>query len=95
MEEAGSVLGVEDRRFQQVVELLIEVWEISEEGSLVLACCSVTALLSLLDCAGVTVSLLQRCCYAIVFMWQLCCCCCCYSAGLLCSCDIMNCDAPA
>lgn len=34
MEEASSVLGVEDRRFQQVVELLVEVWEISEEGQL-------------------------------------------------------------
>lgn len=57
-----------------------------------LACCSVTALLSLFDCSGVTVSLLQQCCYAIVFMCQLSCCCCYYSAGLLCSCDIMNCD---
>lgn len=38
MEEASSVLGVEDRRFQQVVELLVEVWEISEKGQLCYCC---------------------------------------------------------
>lgn len=32
VEEASSVFGVENRRFKQVVELLVEVWEISEEG---------------------------------------------------------------
>lgn len=32
VEETGPVLGVEDRRFQEVVELLVEVWKISEEG---------------------------------------------------------------
>lgn len=32
VEEAGSVLGMKNRRFKQVVELLVEVWEISEEG---------------------------------------------------------------
>lgn len=45
MEEAGSVLGVEDRRFQQVVELLVEVWEISEEGQLCHCVVVVTSLL--------------------------------------------------
>lgn len=39
MEEASSVPGVEDRRFQQVVELQVEVWEISEEGQLCYCCC--------------------------------------------------------
>lgn len=56
MEEASSVPGVEDRRFQQVVELQVEVWEISEEGQLCYCCCCCYCVIMLVCCVTAAVA---------------------------------------